>query len=90
MFDIGQQVVALDHGNRNAYPGPVPTKGCVYTIANIYRAEDDTLMLELAEFPSPAEDGWYAGFVASYFRPLRKTSIEVFTKLLAPAPRELV
>ena len=87
MFDIGQQVVVVeDSANETVYSGPLPTKGCVYTIENIYRTPDDTLMLELVEFPSPFDGLFYAGFVAFAFRPLRKTDISIFTKILAPTP----
>lgn len=91
MFDLGQQVVCIEKesdGRSNGYMGPVPVEGQVYTIENIYRASDETLMLELVELPSPRDEMWDAGFCASCFRPVRKTSIEVFTKLLAPLPRQ--
>jgi len=107
MFSVGQKVVYVDGSctNRSRSYEKLPTVGCVYTVRSIvprgiYGFDDDGLLL--AEIRNPL--AWYptgAGprvfcelhFRARRFRPLRTTNIDVFTKMLEPAPareRELV
>ena len=43
-------------------------------------------VIDLLEKPYPASNGYYRGIPARFFRPLveRKTSIEIFTRMLLP------
>lgn len=93
MFDIGQQVVCLrddwdpEQVKRQGV-GRLPSKDRIYTIRSIMAEIPGHLGLRFEEIflaPAPGyvdEPSWDA----ANFRPLRKTSIEVFTKLLAPTP----
>lgn len=59
----------------------------IYTISSI---SDDGLYLRLVEIPFEGIFGRPAGFFSHRFRPIVKTDISVFQKMLAPAPRQTV
>lgn len=89
-FRVGQKVVYIGckrsiwHAvQRYFHPYEEPVKGRVYTVSNAYTNGDD-LLIEILEFPSPADGYWDAGFLAIAFRPIveRKTDISIFTKML--------
>ena len=97
-FQIGQQVVCVaTRFSRNAYwrasVNTFPQLHGIYTIRDMC-AENDLVGLYFCEIHNPR--AWFRlGFVEPAFstvnfRPVRKTSIEVFHKLLVPAPKELV
>jgi hypothetical protein len=68
------------------YKGPFPLRGCVYTADNY----DDGGLLYLVEFPwqpwGTASARIRASFSPRNFRPVRETSIDCFTALLAKPP----
>ena len=76
----------------DAPPFNLPVKGGVYTITNIYNADDGMLMLEFAELFAPISKWAIAGYWATAFRPVieRKTSIEIFQRMLTPSELERV
>lgn len=84
-FRIGMRVVCIDP-DYDPHPG-APQNGDVATILNIFSVGEECL-LELAEFPSPDSEEFYAGWCARFFRPVRETSIECFKQYLAPTPVE--
>lgn len=95
-FRVGQKVIyvgikrSLAHAiQRLFHPYKVPEKGVVYTVSNTY-ASDDEQVIELLEFPSPADGYWDAGFLSDAFRPAvdRKTDIAVFKEILRKATRK--
>jgi hypothetical protein len=75
-FRVGQKVVCVENLSG-------PQKDDVCTIINVYLSDDD-VMIELAEFPNPEDDEYFAGWMAKYFRPAveGKTDISIFTKML--------
>lgn len=90
MFRIGQKVARFKGSERNArlYGAPFPKLHEPCTVSNVYTDDDGDLHIELVEYPSPARDGFTSGYLAHFFRPVRrrKTSIEVFEKMLNPSP----
>jgi hypothetical protein len=89
MFEIGQQVVCI---NDSWYPVPenVAVRGGVYTIRGC-RTYWNRGWLVFEELVNPQQPTLLGGmnephFIADHFRPVKKTNIEVFTKLTAPAP----
>jgi len=96
-FDVGQQVVCVDD---HFDPWPYwrrtlrafPKLNSVYTIRKILRGEDygaePFVSFCFYEIVSPValfDYGYFEpSFLCKYFRPVRKTSIEVFEKLLVP------
>ena len=94
MFKVGQKVVRFKGREEAArlYGAPFPRLNEVCTISNIYVDCDGDEQLELVEYPSPARQGWHAGYLARFFRPVveRKTDISVFTEMLTSKNKELV
>lgn len=89
MFTVSQKVVCISGESDPDWHGDVPTVGAVYTVSWTGVAEDwGVEIIDLAELPSPAENGFERGYQASCFRPVveRKTSIDIFTAMLTPSP----
>ena len=99
-FHVGQKVVCVDDTFTHTplYIGTQrPTAGATYTIryvgASAQPSRDGVVVL-LEEIVNPIrhygngpyEPGWHRG----RFRPLVITNIDVFTKMLAPTPKEKV
>jgi hypothetical protein len=86
MFHVGQQVVCVDDKPRPGYSDiAMPVRGLVYTIKWIgyfYVEHRKTVCVELCEIIRPRP----VPFIASRFRPVRTTSIEVFERLLTQVP----
>jgi hypothetical protein len=81
MFEVGQQVVCVDNKPRDWRPFGDPLHvGGVYTVAGITLGGEGVLLHE-------AVAGSPTGYWANRFRPVRKTSIEVFEQMLAPPPK---
>lgn len=98
MFHVGQMVVCVNDNPSNSYHNPplaMPRAGQIYTIRSL--SDENSLTVEEI-FNSPrwvkAEDGriiWdEPHFWNNRFRPVRATSIDVFTSMLAPTPKERV
>lgn len=99
MFEVGQQVVCIVDG---PWVSPMmgtsltvkePVRGAIYTIREIVAPPSYLLVgLCLEEIVNPAVDfGQQYGvrepdFDSRGFRPVRKTSIDVFTKILLKTP----
>lgn len=91
MFRVGQKVVYVDDaetGDLRIWPGKVtPELNAVYTIREIHWWEGACGFL-LEEITNPVSDVFEAepGFLARRFRPVveRKTSIEIFQRMLSP------
>jgi hypothetical protein len=86
VFEIGQQVACVNDdwvpSHNFAIPPGLPYKGGVYTIYG-FRGDDDwddRLFLKLEEYKL------CYSFLAEHFKPVRKTSIEVFNKALLARP----
>ena len=91
MFHIGQQVVCIDDPNPDV-PMSGLYRGGVYTISEIFSARARRGIVVQFQFEELQWNGnakYIHGFWSGSFRPVKKTSIEIFTKLLAPTP-ELV
>ena len=96
-FHVGQKVVCVERtvplppGIYAPLPSWVPKVGGVYTIRDIMPSSHFDTGVRLEEFVAPKalvngrlfEPVWDA----SRFRPVRATSIDVFTAMLAPTPR---
>lgn len=96
MFRIGQQVVCIDDKDwRN--PGLIgspaapttPVKGLVYTVRG-FSPSDAVYLEEIVCAPYPwnwgiGEGGW----LRRRFRPVKETSIDIFTAMLAPKPQHV-
>ena len=103
-FHVGQRVICVDDRPRvgvRAGRGDeaMPKAGITYTIRTILHREplgldQDGVLLE--EIVNPVR--WYTApagpiraelhFRVDRFRPVRTTNIDVFTRMLEPAPRE--
>lgn len=101
MFRIGQRVVCIRDVNEgygwaatNKYS--VPKVGCVYTIRDFDGADG----LRVEEVVNPLMDCIHTAtglhifdepsFDTDRFRPVKETSIDVFTAMLAPTPNKKV
>jgi hypothetical protein len=96
-FHVGQQVVCVDDAYRDLGWRNVPNrpvKGRVYTVREVLLYEYFDFgakpALRLHEIINPEFD-WIEGrceiaFGFARFRPVRKTSIEVFERMLIKAP----
>ena len=100
-FYRGQKVTPVDlpeHWSQRVaaklfpYKSVRPEKGEVYTVANVYFAEDREAMIELIELPAPEQRHWWgywaAGFRAAGFRPVVEPKTELpaeITAFLDPA-----
>lgn len=99
MFEIGQQVVCIEDWPLTdaTYISHTPIKGQIYTIRGFCKeAMDiyDVPYIYLEELINPivygADTQCEPAFLGLNFRPVRKTSIEVFTSLLVPSPKQKV
>lgn len=93
MFQIGQQVVCL--GFLGADPTvQYPVKSQVYTIRGFCQQAMDIhqcTYIWLEEILNPVAFGiCETAFISVKFRPVKKTSIEIFTTLLTPTPKQKV
>lgn len=92
MFEIGQQVVCIgDWSQESALQTPI--RGQIYTIRGFCQQAMDEygvayLWFEELINPISSYRGCEPAFLSYLFRPLRKTNIEIFTKLLAPTPKQ--
>ena len=100
MLHLGQKVICVRDSNwprgPYGYTPTLPQKGVVYTIRAIVpcralfgRDEDGLHLVEIVNPTLPRKSGWVNGELAfriSRFRPVRTTSIDVFTKMLKPVP----
>lgn len=87
MFRIGQKVVCVGWGKRSwdtiwsefwhPINAPSPVKGEVYTVANILIGDGRCVLLELRELPSPADDYWEVGWLATGFRPVVENAADI-------------
>lgn len=81
-FHVGQEVVCVDdRPTPLRWPKP-PTKGAHYTVTELRHDGEKCILINVAEHTPTF--GWYA----HRFRPVRKTSIEIFTSMLNPAPNK--
>jgi hypothetical protein len=100
-FQVGQKVVCVDdRWSRSRYRPTDPKRGAVYTVRAIAPCkdhghnEDGLHLVEIVNKPRShrCPDGrrrkCEAAYRMSHFRPLRMTSIDIFTRMLEPAPRE--
>lgn len=100
MYHIGQKVVCINADtdfNKSlqrlnvAYVGDLDglTKGNIYTITGIIFNEVAYLkpmtILILKEITRKGKENW--GFDSERFRPLKKTNIEIFKKMLVDIPK---
>lgn len=92
-FKPGDEVVCVDENPNPDFRGVVtyPVRGKRYTIRGIYPADQygpDSVWLE--ELRNPIGDfidgTMEPSFGAHRFRPVRKTSISIFTSMLTPTP----
>ena len=92
---VGRKVVCVDDGRLDLEDEIGPTQGEVYTVRHVDGGGE---CLRLHEICNPrrvynSECGRYLfcemRFYAWRFRPLVATNIDVFTKMLTPAPKEL-
>ena len=99
-WQIGSQIVCINDDPSEAPPGWLIidntldglTRGCVYTVAGFQETPWETVNVILAEIqrPQPPEVTFVQlGFSAIRFRPVKKTSINCFTKMLTNIPADL-
>jgi hypothetical protein len=102
MYFLGQQVVYVDDTGRKGeglyLHETLPKVGCVYTVRayvpcrKLYALNEDGLLLEEIvnierNYKCPLGPvRCELSFRVSRFRPVRTTNIDVFRKMLAPAP----
>ena len=89
-FRIGQKICCINTVPRYGYSQECMdglTKGTVYTIRWIGIYWDEPCV-RLEEIHRPPFEGWEADvpYAANRFRPVKTTSIDVFTAMLAPSP----
>ena len=89
MFYVGQKVVCVDDQNwrSGGADGPAPRRGEIYTIAVIGELDNGSPavgLVEVTPINSRSDRAWY---FSKRFRPAveRKTSIEIFTRMLNPS-----
>ena len=97
-WPVGSQIVCIDDGHINPPPGVSffrgldgLTKGDVYTVAGFYIHGRCGLAVIVDEIQRPRRGGvnCYPGYLVSRFRPVKKTSIDVFTRMLTNIPADL-
>ena len=97
MFRVGQKVVCINAGllpGWRCFDGwldnDAPTEGAIYTVTSVHADHDGDMVLHLAEIRrgpiARREWGEAVGYGIARFRPVveRKTSIEIFQKMLIP------
>lgn len=95
MFYVGQKVVRVKEPNaadlRHAMATgiKIPPLGEVCTVVAVFTIWNGNPHIELREFPAPESGECAAGWRADGFRPVveRKTSIEIFQRMLTPTKR---
>ena len=98
-WPIGSQIVCIDAEPHTRYSAPGSsgtldglTEGQVYTVKSIYvNKPTGRVCVELCEierktFPWQKNS---IGFCCARFRPVKKTSIDVFTRMLTNIPADL-
>jgi hypothetical protein len=86
-FHVGQQVVCVDDQWDDDDQVERPVRGRVYTIRSIIGSLDCLQLVEISNRPKRYREGYAeCAFFSRRFRPLRKTSIEVFERMLIKAP----
>ncbi len=97
-FNVGDLVMCIGDdwekaGNPRWMPPHLPVKGCVYTVRNVFNYTTPAPGLLLYEVVNPTPGThWKTGaripdevsFIHLAFRPVRKTSIDVFRSALVP------
>lgn len=89
-WHVGQMVVCVDGDFSFKRRGEItPVRGCVYTIRG-FTADGTTIWLaEIINDPRHYSDGFLeCSWKIRRFRPVRKTSIDIFRSLLTPAGQE--
>jgi hypothetical protein len=90
MFHIGQQVVCVDGNCRHQWDNnvPMPVKGCVYTVRGFHEFSETDLGIYLEEIINkPLAVGVdEPAYFADRFRPVKKTDISTFSKILDQSP----
>jgi hypothetical protein len=101
MFAPGQNVICVDDKGFTLTYTQTPVAGCIYPVRRVRPDLDGkwqpVVGVLLHEVVNPTRrltfpDGVRIdepGFVATRFRPVRDTSIDVFRKLLEPQPEEV-
>lgn len=98
-FHIGMKVVCIEDLSfpclRALWPNGwpiIPKIGKTYTVRDVFIDSDtNKLGLRLVEIRCGISgSGVECGFSAVYFRPIVVTNIDVFTAMLAPAPKQTV
>lgn len=69
-------------------PSWIPVKGQVLTIRKVVEYPEERLGLLFEEFTNPIRINSEPAFAIEQFRPVRKTNIDVFLKILDLAPHE--
>lgn len=92
---VGEKAVCISDTWKTHCGETAPLKGTVYTIENIeicpFSGEIGFQLLELINTPRRYLGGLAeCNFRSTGFRPLTKTNIEIFEKLLLPAPKQRV
>jgi hypothetical protein len=87
-YSVGDMVVCIYDGEWNnnigIIPISLPTKGCIYTVRSMFDIPCGAVYIRLVEIinPLPSCGGFgEAGFIAHYFRPVKKTSIESLERI---------
>lgn len=87
-FRVGQKVVCVKKGSWDGEPVNIrqPQEKEIYTIETISSNLIDEMFFQFREIPHIDIDGRPVRWFSERFRPLveRKTSIEIFTKMLLP------
>lgn len=92
MFRKGQQVVCIENLHLIKNKNPIryeefiniPYKNMIYTIRGFVISGENTGIL-LEEIINPlVRDDWEPAFKTKWFRPVQKTDISIFTKMLIP------
>jgi hypothetical protein len=91
-FHVGQMVVCVRFIPSDAFdiPGAIPAVGSVYTVGFVTLDFRGIEAIGLVELPGQSDCGLPIGFIASHFRPVKQTSIEIFQQMLVNPPREVV
>lgn len=90
MFHVGQLVVCVDDEiNAVDFPVTLPVRGVVYTIRRVKNHCGDLAVL-VHEIVSPAPVVGEYGYLASRFRPVVDSHLDVFREMLVRPPTERV
>lgn len=96
-FHVGQKVVCVAASAADPSKWPhvtFPAIGSAYTIREIFEGPDKwagKTYFRLCEIINPLQDScigpFEAGFRSLLFRPVKTTSIGIFTQMLTPVPK---